>query len=158
MSVKRRVLVLVVGLAIAVSGQDTAAQKGPGPVGALRIPELGNTSTPIYGFDFSAAASFDLTAGGKTTFNAIGVARIADGVSVELFKAIATGEHYPRVEITLFKPGTTTADATYGLTTAVVTSLKSAPGSEIVAFSYAQIDITSGGKTFCFNTVTNAGC
>jgi hypothetical protein len=86
------------------------------------------------------------------------VTRIADGVSVDLFKAIATGERYPRVEIALFKPGTTTVDATYGLEPAVVTSLKSAPGSELVAFSYAQIDITSGGRTFCFDIVTNTGC
>ena len=154
----KRCVLLLAALMLAVSSQEAAAQKGPTAVGALRIPELGNTSTPVYGFDFSAAASFDFTAGGKTTFNAIGVTRMADAVSVELFKAIATGEHYPRVEITLFKPGTTTVDATYGLTTVVVTMLKSAPGAEIVAFSYAQIDITSGGKTYCFNTVTNAGC
>ena len=163
MSQKRCLLLLVASLTIALAGEPQAAEKLTA-AGALKILDLGTTTTPIFGFDFSALAIADFSggsgggAGGKTTFNAIGITRISDAISVDLFETIAKGQHLKRVEIAIFTPGTTTVDATYGLSDAVITSLKSGPGTEFVAFSYAQIDITSGGKTFCFNTLTNAEC
>ncbi len=122
MTLNRLAIVLITATLVTLSGQlaPVAAQKGPASVGALKIPELGTATTPIHGFDFSATAVVDLSptgggSAGKTTFNQVGITRTFDAVSIELFKRIATGRRLPRVEILLYKPGTTTVETTYGL-------------------------------------------
>jgi hypothetical protein len=165
MTLNRLAIVLITATLVTLSGQlaPVAAQKGPAAVGALKIPELGTATTPIHGFEFSATAVVDLgpTGGGgagKTTFNQVGITRTFDAVSIELFKRIATGRRLPRVEILLYKPGTTTVETTYGLNDVVITLFRGSPGSEAVGFAYAGIDITGAGSSFCFDIVSNTGC
>jgi hypothetical protein len=150
MTLNRLAIVLITATLVTLSGQlaPVAAQKGPAAVGALKIPELGTATTPIHGFDFSATAVVDLSptgggGAGKTTFNQVG---------------IATGRRLPRVEILLYKPGTTTVETTYGLNDVVITLFRGSPGSEAVGFAYAGIDITGAGSSFCFDIVSNTGC
>ena len=162
MPLNRLATVLMTGALVTLSGQlaPVAAQKAPLAVGALRISEFGNATTPIHGFDFSVTAAFDSggLGGGRTIFNQIGITRTFDAVSVDLFEAVATGQRLKRVEILLYKPGTTTVESTYGLNEVTITLLRGSPGSEAVGFSYGRIDITGAGKSFCFDILSNAGC
>ena len=137
-----------------------AAQKGAAAAGALRIPDLGTATTPISGFDFSATAAYaaDPNSAGKTVFNQIGITRTFDAVSIELLKKIATGRRFQRVEILIYKPGTTTVETTYGLSDVALTLFRSGPGSETIAFAYTGIDITGAGGSFCFDIAGNTGC
>jgi hypothetical protein len=162
MTSKRFATVLITGALVTLYGQlaPVAGQKGPTPAGALRILELGNGTTPISGFDFSATAAYatDPNSAGRTTFNEIGITRIFDAVSIELFKRVATGRRLPRVEILVYKPGTTTVETTYGLNDVALTLFRSGPGTEQIGFAYTGIDITGAGASFCFDIASNTAC
>src|SRR4029079_3070250 len=103
---------------------------------------------------------------GKVNFSDLNVAKMLDGLSVPLLKAVATGEHIKDCKIELFAFGASTPFATYTFSDVLATSdvLGSAQNqvSENVSLNFARIASTVivNGLTFtnCFDVKANAGC
>jgi hypothetical protein len=160
MSFTRFAAAVLAGTMILMGSLQTpvAAQKAPQPAGQLKI-ENPLSTTPIYAVDFGVDATFSFGSGGgigTSTVNPVTVNRNVDALSVDLLNWAATGRILSKVEVTVFKPGSSTVDATYVLTEAVITLVKRGQGSETVEISSAQVELTTGGKTFCYNQVTRS--
>jgi type VI secretion system secreted protein Hcp len=132
----------------------------PQAVGTLTIAEYPTQTAQIYGFSFGATNSTTSGTGsgggaGKVTFSDLSLAKLPDGMSALLLQDVATGRHLKSVEITL-KRGSGTE--TYRLTDVVAVSFQTSPETESVSFAFSRIELTVGGRTACFDVVTNTGC
>ena len=151
------------GLAAQQGVQGVSAQAGAPVVGTLRVDTISEAPTPLFGLSFSVVNVPSDTgggggAGGKAVFSEFKVARQADAASPLLFKAAATGVHLTKVQIDVFRAGTSIVENSYILTDVVIASFGTDAVFERVAFSYAKIEFLSGGAGTCFNRVANAGC
>jgi type VI secretion system Hcp family effector len=118
-----------------------------------------NTTTPsdnpasnIYSFDESAsnastAGSSGSGAGaGKVSFSDVSITKLVDATTPELFGALAAGTNIQEVDVTLYQPGTTTAEITYAFKDVFVSSDQVTVNStnnnpvENVSFAVAEID------------------
>jgi Type VI secretion system effector, Hcp len=150
------------GLAAQQGVHGVSAQAGAPVVGTLRVDTISEAPTPLFGLSFSVVNVPSDTGGGggagKAVFSEFKVARQADAASPLLFKAAATGVHLTKVQIDVFRSGTSIVENSYILTDVVIASFGTDAVFERVAFSYAKIEFLSGGAGTCFNPVANAGC
>jgi hypothetical protein len=133
------------------------------PVGTMEIHGISLGATPIYGFAFGVTNPVGTSVGegagaGKASLHDIGVTRLADAVSPQLFRAAALGVDIPHVKITLYASGKTVPEATYTLQDVRVSGLQSSPGLESLSFNYRSIRVQAGGAEFCFDVAANAAC
>ena len=150
------------GLAAQQGVQGVSAQAGAPVVGTLRVDTISEAPTPLFGLSFSVVNVPSDTGGGggagKAVFSEFKVARQADAASPLLFKAAATGVHLTKVQIDVFRAGTSIVENSYIMTDVVIASFGTDAVFERVAFSYAKIEFLSGGAGTCFNRAANAGC
>lgn len=158
------IAVVIAAAAVAAQGpRGIGAQAGAPVVGTLKVDTVNETPTFVFAVDFSVSNATTTSSGGgggagKATFSEFKVARQPDGFSPALFKAAATGVHIPKVQIDVFRPGTTTIESSFILGDAVVSSFSTDASFERVAFSYGRIEIISGGTRACFDRVANESC
>ena len=150
------------GLAAQQGIQSVSAQAGAPVVGTLRVDTISEAPTPLFGLSFSVINVPSDTGGGggagKAVFSEFKVARQSDAASALLFKAAATGIHLTKVQIDVFRAGTSIVENSYILTDVVIASFGTDAAFERAAFSYARIEFLSGGARTCFDRATNASC
>ena len=144
--------------------RGVSAQAGATVVGTLRVDNVTESPTPIFGLGFSIVNSSDTTGGGgggagKATFSEFAVTRLPDSASPVLFKYAATGQHITKVQIDVFRPNTSTVDATYILTDVLVSSFSTDASFEKISFTFQKIEFLSGGARTCYDRSTGSpGC
>ena len=133
----------------------------------------GNANFP----NFSAASSVDLggtgtvatgtgggSAGGKTTFADIKVAKALDDCTPLLFKSLATGSHFATVKMSMVSRATPAIHLLDILLEEVVitsdqySETAAGPPSEVLTLSWTKITVThvASGNKFTWNRVTNS--
>jgi type VI protein secretion system component Hcp len=139
---------------------DTARAAAAGPAGELQIEDLAVTA-PIARTNFKATASAGGASGGTTgeiSFEPFVVQRTVDEHSPVLMETMARGLHLGEAIVRLYRPGTTRPLVTYSLRDVVLTLLEQKGATETVGLSYGAIEMSSGGKSACYDHVGDATC
>jgi len=127
-----------------------------------------NTFTvPVESFNFSEETPVVTNTGGGGTagrpiFAPLMINKILDANSPSLYLASVTGRHLPTVTLALTRAGSTTPDATFTLSNALITEVRESGNShggpfptEEVIFAFEKIQIISGGNEFGFDLIKN---
>jgi type VI protein secretion system component Hcp len=157
-------LLLAGSVAAAQSGiHSVSAQAGATVVGTLRVDNISESPTPIFGLGLSVVNTSDTTSGGgggagKATFSDFTITRQSDAASTQLFKFAATGQHIQKVQIDVFQTNSTNVEASYILSDVTVSGYSNDGSFEKIAFNFAKIEFLSGGARSCFDRSGNLSC
>jgi hypothetical protein len=123
---------------------------------------LGATTVSIHAFSFGATNTVVTSGGGgggtgKVKAADVEVLKDIDGLTVDSTDGVFTGKHFTALKIVLFNPGTTTPRATYTFDEVFFTGTQqfSAGALERLTFTYRQITLVIGARTFGFDVQQN---
>jgi type VI protein secretion system component Hcp len=139
------------------------APLGPQPVGTLTVQGIADAPTAIYTFGFEATNSIDSGSGsggaaGKVAISEIVVTRQVDPSSSELFRAAVIGLHIPAARIELYAAGGKSVKSAFQLADVIITRVANDNGVESLSLGFSQVEVSSGGSSYCYNLKTNTAC
>lgn len=159
MQIKNTSRLLIAGVTLALSPMGFAKVSGPL---MLNIDGIGTSEVLAWSWGASQSGSFHVGGGGgagKTNFQDISLTRYSDAMSGQILAAVATGNHWNRVDME--------RDGLRIRLENVLVSSYSVGGmadkkdlqTENVTLNFAIIRYeVSGGPEYCFNIAENSAC